>query len=123
MKNGTLTHREKKIILCLWELNSLGKMPSKDGLVKILKGKEDKETLLYNKLVSFGLAQSDSSKRIKLAVIPLIREGYLEQVYAEKDYFLKLALKGKEAYLKDANSLKAKPKTKKAIKPTIIDVI
>ena len=90
----TISQTAKKLLCSVYELSRHRKIANMDGLIKILQGKIDEETLPLRKLKTFGLLISLKGKRAKMLFHQLVRNGYLDQKYIEGDYFLTLTKLG-----------------------------
>lgn len=89
-----------KILITVDYLNKLGYYPLPLGVLKILSGIEDEETLPFIQCPTFGVLTSFNSKKISRLVMMLTRYDYLGKTYDEKtnELYLEILQKG-EAYI------------------------
>ena len=118
-----LTPTATCFIVAIGELESRGKIASMEGIIKIISGELDEETVSFKDMVGFASSLSIKKKRGKNLLHSLVRKGYLDQRYIEGDYFLALSESGKEVAIMNRDKVLALSfKSKKEKKATIIDI-
>ena len=111
------------MLVLVYGLEKRRKCASMDGLVKLARGVMDEETKPFRKMVGFASLLSLSSKKGKMGLHALVHHGYLDQIYKEGDYFLRLSAKGrKEARLYAPKVATLSFKEGKKAKPSIIAI-
>lgn len=73
-----------KILLTIYELNSMNKYPSVKGVSNILKAHEDHETNEYMSLSTYGTLISIQSRKFASYVALLEKKGYLAYKHDKK---------------------------------------
>lgn len=114
-------HRKALAVISL--LEEKGKAANGDGLLKILHGSIDEETMPFKDESLFGSLVSISPKRLKIQTRLLIQRGYLSLMFRDGEYYFTLPIKGRLI----AEQFLAKPFKKKEVAPkprkrTIIDI-
>lgn len=69
-----------KVLHTVKSLNDLGYYPLPDGIVKILNGELDEETLPFAELPTFGSIISYGSKKINRFILILKRYGFIAYI-------------------------------------------
>ena len=83
-KEAELSVSHYKILVTVYELNSMNKYPSMKGVRNILSAKEDQETNLYMTLTTYGTLISIPSRRFSSYVMFLEKLNYLGYKYDKK---------------------------------------
>ena len=114
-----------KILITIDYLNNLKKFPTHEGVLKILKGEVDEETLSLTDCPTFKTLLSLNAKGISRHIMMLLRYDYLKKIYDKVTNELYLSVTDKtKSFLttflsKHKINLKKKEKT---IKPTIVEI-
>ena len=109
-----LTPTHFKILLTVKYLNELNLYPTSKGVINILKGSFDSETILYKDLATYSTLISPSNRRFSSLINMLLRYNYLAYIYDRKSggLYLKITNVSKpyiDEYLKkNSSSLKKK---------------
>ena len=114
-----------KILITIEYLNNLHKYPTHEGVLKVLKGEVDEETVNLTDCPTFQTLLSLNSKGISRHVLMLIRYGYLKKVFDVKTNDLYLSVtESTKTFLKTfliKHKINLKKKEKK-IKTTIVEI-
>ena len=86
----------KTMLAIAYGLEKRRKCASMDGLIKLARGIVDEETKPFQKMVGFASLLSLSPKKAKVGIHTLVHHGYLDQIYKEGDYFLRLSKLGRQ---------------------------
>ena len=118
-----LTPTAKCFLVATMELARRKKIASTEGLIKILRGEEDEETLSLRDMIGFASCLSLKAKRGKMLLHSLVLNRLLDQKFIEGDYFLALNDLGQKIALESEEKVKTLSfKTKKTKPATIRDI-
>lgn len=81
-----------KIMTTIEEVNLKGYYPLVKGVLNILKGEVDDETIAYSDVSTYRSLISYPSKKLSRYILMLLRYGYLKKVYDDKTDDLYLAI-------------------------------
>lgn len=115
-----------KILVTIEYLNSKNKYPTHEGVLKILKGVVDEETISLRDCPTFQTLLSFNSKQISRHIMMLLRYNYLSKIYDSNtnELYLLLSDKGKaflvEYFKKHHPNFKRKIKKEKI---TIVEIL
>ena len=112
-----------KILLTVYELNSLNKYPSIKGVHNILKAKEDRETNQYVFLSTYGTLISTQSRKFASYVSLLEKKAALSYKYDKKTDRLYLNITPYGISLVESFPKKHKIVLKKKIKNPNLEIV
>ncbi len=81
-----------KIMITIQEINEKGYYPLVKGVLNILKGEVDDETISFNDVSTYRSLISYPSKKLSRYILMLLRYGYLKKIYDENTDNLYLAI-------------------------------
>ena len=112
-----------KILLTVYELNSMNKYPSLKGVHNVLKGREDRETNQYVFLSTYGTLTSLQSRKFASYVSLLEKKAYLAYKYDKKTDKLYIYISQAGISLMDDFSKHHKVNLKKHIKNPNLEIV